>query len=430
MDLISLLENSKDNLFVTGNAGTGKSTLLREFVKRTRKQVVICAPTGVAAINAGGQTIHSMFKIPPRMINKSEALEIGLRQSNVVKRADIFILDEQGMIRADMMQNLHLILQTCRRNKLPFGGARIIGFGDLYQLPPIVGSSEREHFARDYETPYFFSSEIVQQHPFRVIELTTIFRQSDPVFIDILNGIRSGQASPETLKAINERLGADIHENSVTLCPYNQQVQEINQEMLDRLPGEHTAYKAVIEGDFSKGSYPNDETVFLKPGAQVMLLRNERADGDRLIWVNGTIAIVKQLFPDKVQVQIPRKGTHHIEFSEWESIRYEYAQGQLSHRVSGSFQQIPMKLAAAFSVHKSQGKTFDAVRIDMGRGAFDFGQTYVALSRCRTLEGISLTKPIRHADIMIDERIPEYLRRVREAGLMTEISQEFDARLA
>lgn len=430
MDLVSAIENSRENLFITGKAGTGKSTLLRQLIRNTQRNAVVCGPTGVAAINAGGQTIHSLFRIPPRMLNQDDVKQISFKQSQVVKKMDILVVDEIGMVRADMLHNLDKIMRFARGKPcLPFGGCQVVGFGDLYQLPPIITQQEREHFEREFESPYFFSAECVKEKPFQIIELMTVFRQTDEEFVEILNRIRSGESDDSDIARINSNVGKPLPGESIVICPYNQQVREINENMISKLPGQRTRFDARISGNFPSSAFPNDETVFLKPGAQVMILKNERRDDDKFLYVNGTIGVVESLGEDFAHVIIEGKKRHKIEFSEWDSIKYEYSGGRLQHSVVGTFSQIPLKAAAAFSIHKAQGKTFDKVRIDIGRGAFDFGQTYVGLSRCRSLDGLSLASPIKDSDVMVDDRIGEYLGISENSGKTIKISQEFDKRL-
>ncbi|MDD5194289.1 MAG: AAA family ATPase [Candidatus Omnitrophica bacterium] len=402
-----LLENTRDPIFVSGKAGTGKSTLLKYFRKNTSKNVVVLAPTGVAAINVSGQTIHSFFRFAPRLIQKDT---IHRRRNNkIIKKLDMVIIDEVSMVRADLMDGIDYALRINRdeMNK-PFGGAQVVFFGDLFQLPPVLEKEAQEILSQSYESPYFFNAKVFEQIKLRYIELTKIYRQSDAKFINILNQIRCKEHTEEELALLNERVRKKIPQNlahCVILTTTNHRANVINEERLKGLSTQAHNYEAVITGVFDVSAYPTESCLKLKVGAQVILIKN---DPDKR-WVNGTIAEISAVLPEHIEVLIG-ENTYEVPRVTWEKIQYEYndEQGKIEEQVIGTFEQYPLKLAWAITIHKSQGQTFDNVVIDLGYGAFTHGQVYVALSRCRALEGIILKRQVYESDIIFDERIYQF----------------------
>ncbi|MEZ4908074.1 MAG: AAA family ATPase [Saprospiraceae bacterium] len=415
-DALELMENSESSLFITGRAGTGKSTLLKLFKTTTKKNVVVLAPTGVAALNVGGQTIHSFFKFPPRLLEKSGINKLKYRK--LYTKLDIIVIDEISMVRADMLDNIDYFLQVNRGNPLPFGGVKMIFIGDLYQIPPVVKQGfEMQYLAERYETPYFFSSNVLSDRdfPLELLELHEIFRQEDKMFINLLESIRTNDVDFDILEQLNSRHIIDytLDDGYIILSSRNNQVNKINKDKIDALPYSNIYYQAEITGEFPESIFPTDAILTLKEGAQVMFIRNDTEKN----YVNGTIGTIKSLTPDKIMVEIASKNeTKTIEVAKetWDNIKYSFDdKDSISEDIVGTFKQYPLKLAWAITIHKSQGKTFDNVIIDMSAGAFTHGMTYVALSRCTSLEGIILKAPLKPSDIIVDENIVSYLETMR-----------------
>lgn len=412
-EILDKLERSRDHFFITGQAGTGKSTLLRLFQKTTRKNVVVTAPTGVAALQAGGQTIHSFFSFPPHLFGPGEVRKG--RFKKLYLKMDVLIIDEISMVRADILDRIDRFLQINRSNTRPFGGVQVVFFGDLFQLPPVLKREEAEILhSWGYDSPYFFSAKVLAP-PFlwETIELKEVFRQKDARFLRLLEEIRTNTADYDTLEALNQQVAPlqKLEDFQLVLAARNAKVDQINRHKLDQLPGPELFYTADVKGHFSASAYPTEPVLRLREGAQVMFIRNE-ADG---AYVNGTLGRVVTLHEKEVVVAIPgdtgREEIIKVEPTEWELIRYampEKANAPLKREVIGVFKQLPLRLAWAVTIHKSQGQTFDRVIVDLSGGMFEHGQLYVALSRCRTLEGITLSQPIRPQDIRVDERIAEF----------------------
>ncbi|MBT4922103.1 MAG: AAA family ATPase [Rickettsiales bacterium] len=412
-DVFNILENTSQHVFLSGKAGTGKSTFLEYFRKNTEKNVVVVAPTGVAAINVSGQTIHSFFKFKPWFTEPGTLPKIRADQRKIYRAIDILVIDEISMVRADLFDQIELFMRRFGKvSGAPFGGCQICIIGDMYQLPPIVTRQDSEVFYDYYETPYFFSSKTyqVEARQFVNINLTKIFRQSEGEFIDVLNKIRDGQLSSNELSWFNQKCGMrEMSEDSnpIILTATNYLADRTNQARLKSLPGEVFTYKGKAKGSFEKDEkrLPAALDLELKVGAQVMFLRN---DTDKR-WANGSIGIVSKLTAKIISIDIGGREVK-LEKEKWESIRYEFdeAQDKLVEEVIGSYEQYPLQLAWAVTIHKSQGQTFDDVIIDLGLGAFAFGQTYVALSRCRNLNGIYLKAPMKLTDIKVDERVVDF----------------------
>jgi ATP-dependent DNA helicase PIF1 len=412
---LDALEKTGQNLFITGKAGTGKSTLLQLFRNTTKKKVAILAPTGVAALNVQGQTIHSFFGFPPRIITPSEATRRVTRKDllRLYKNLEVLIIDEISMVRADMLDGMDKFLRINRENYLPFGGVQVVFFGDLFQLPPVVTRDpvEASYFTDFYESPYFFSAKIFQEPDFQLdmLELSKVYRQESRHFLRLLEAVRVNEIDYDDLEDLNERHQPDFNEMDgyITLCARNVTADRINQRELSQLQSPEFEFLATVKGQFDPGLYPTEAALRLKEGAQVMFVRN---DQEERRFVNGTIGKIIQLNQHTILVETEEYGgkKRNIEVPkiEWEIIRYRAsATGAIETEVAGSFTQYPLKLAWAITIHKSQGKTFDKLLIDLGGGAFEHGQLYVALSRCRTLEGIVLRHPIRSQDIITDERV-------------------------
>jgi ATP-dependent exoDNAse (exonuclease V) alpha subunit len=410
---LGYIQDGAGHLFVTGSAGTGKSTLLRYLGQQIAGQAVILAPTGLAAVNVGGQTIHSFFGFPPRLIRPEDIKRS--RNGRLMRRLKFLVIDEVSMVRSDLMWAIDQSLRVNRgRPREPFGGVRLLLFGDLHQLPPVVQEAEvAAHLESTYGGPFFFSVSALREGPgTMLLELREVFRQSDPELLRVLNHLREGEANEGDLAVLNQRVKPirTLFEGDpfVILTPTNAAAQRINLAYLEALAGEAKAYEAGITGDFSESAHPTDTTLVLKPGAKVILLRN---DPDKR-WVNGTIARISRLAERRVWIEIGG-SEHEVEPVSWENRRYAYDQSEqkIVESVAGSFKQLPLRLAWALTIHKSQGLTLDMVYIDLGRGSFAHGQTYVALSRCRSLQGLALARPLRPSDIVFDQAATEYRSR-------------------
>lgn len=406
------LEHSKDHIFISGRAGTGKSTLLKLFRSTSRKRIAVVAPTGVAALNVRGQTIHSFFKIPPRLLERRDLHKS--KNNSLYRNLEILIIDEISMVRADLFDVMDYHLQLNRGNSLPFGGIRVIMFGDLYQLPPVIASKfEREYLKSRYETQYFFSSLAYQslKTNLETIELNTVYRQNERHFINLLDSIRTKTIDREELEDINQRIidEKDKLDGTITLTTRNDIVRKINASELSNIEWPTISYSAKVNGQFDPRYYPTDLDLKLKKGSQIMLLKNDPLRR----YVNGTIGKIIELSENSIKVRVYKEDDEielEIEKAIWEMIRYSYDDGvkQVKSDVVGSFEQWPVRLAWAITIHKSQGKTFNRVFLDMGRGAFEYGQTYVALSRCTSMEGLQLKQAIKMSDIIVDERITDF----------------------
>ena len=401
---LQFLWRDEGHLFVTGSAGTGKSTLLRTLCQMLPDEKVIVAPTGLAAVQVGGQTIHSFFSLPPRLIQPQDIRRS--RNGAVMRRMKLLVIDEVSMVRSDLMAGIDMALRINRgRPNEPFGGVRLAMFGDLHQLPPVIQEAEvAAHLENTHGGPFFFShGALVEGVGTQRLELSHIFRQSDEVLIAILNRLRDGEIEGEELAALNERVHPirtlSEGEAYVILTPTNAAARRINLAYLEALPGAAKAFNAEISGTYSQSAHPTDTTLVLKPGAKVILLRN---DPDKR-WVNGTIARVSRLEEARVFIEVNEKE-HELEPVDWEQRRYAYDQTKekVVETVAGTFRQYPLRLAWALTIHKAQGLTLDKVYIDLGRGTFAHGQAYVALSRCRSLEGLTLARPLRPSDVLFD----------------------------
>lgn len=407
------IENSRDHIFVTGRAGTGKSTLLNHLSWNTEKQIVVCAPTGVAALNVMGQTIHSLFRLPTGVI-ADHTIDQNAEVKKLLNAIDTLVIDEVSMVNADLMDaNDRSLRQARARRHEPFGGVQVIMFGDPYQLPPVPPGDpeERAYYADNYRSLWFFDAKVWQETELNIVELAEIHRQKDDRFKSLLNGVRHGVVTAEMANELNEsgsRVPPD--DGIITLATTNAIVNRINATELGKLSGSPLRAVAEINGEFRKGAYPADETLELKPGAQVMFLRND-ADSR---WVNGTLGTVEKI-DGNVWVEVDGE-LHEVEPTSWERHKYTYAASTktLTKDVVAEFIQFPLRLAWAVTIHKSQGKTYDRAIVDLGNRAFSPGQTYVALSRITSIEGLYLTRPLRPSDVTIDDNVRRFMYTVRE----------------
>ncbi|MBP7795669.1 MAG: AAA family ATPase [Elusimicrobiales bacterium] len=408
-----IMEYSYDNLFLTGRAGTGKSTLLSYFKEKTSKKIVVLAPTGVAALNVGGQTIHSFFRFKPD-ITEDKIEKLSERVVNIYRKLDTIVIDEISMVRADLLDYIDIFLRRNLDKNRPFAGIQMIFIGDLYQLPPVVKKNEKEIFNERYKSHYFFDADVFKKLAFRFVELEKVYRQSDEDFIHILNKIRNNTITDDDLRILNKRTKERPSDEKymVYLTPLNRAAKEINEKKLTELSDEIQIFKAIINGNFKETDFPTDEELKLARGAQVMLLNNDSSGR----WVNGTIGIIIDfdIGDDGEEVVVIEKEDGDIVYvkpHKWEMFKYTYDEKKkkIGTETTGSFTQFPLRLAWAITIHKSQGKTFEKVLIDISSGIFAHGQTYVALSRCKSLEGIYLKSPLKKQHIIMDRRIINFL---------------------
>lgn len=404
-----MLEHSQENVFITGKAGTGKSTFLKYFRAHTQKKIAVVAPTGVAALNVAGQTIHSFFRLKPALI---QIKDIKPNRSRILKELDLLIIDEISMVRADIFDGIDQSLKLARNNKQPFGGVQVCVIGDLFQLPPIVAPQERGFFVQHYEAPFFFAANAFESAHFTTVQFNEVHRQKDDNFVRILNAIRSGLCDISELETLNARViqKATPAPGTLVLTTTNALADHINTTRLAQLPETPRLYDSRQSGDFGlkAGRLPAPEQLVLKIGAQVMFVKND-PEGR---WVNGTIGIVETLGAESVRVRVGEIA-YDVKPEKWKTIGYEFddVQNMIVEKPLGTYTQFPLMLAWAITIHKSQGKTLERVIIELGTGAFAPGQLYVALSRCKTLSGIALKKPVTHADIRCDEQVVEFMQR-------------------
>ncbi|MDD1597626.1 AAA family ATPase [Riemerella anatipestifer] len=436
-EVFQLIEHTNRNIFLTGKAGTGKTTFLNYFVKNTKKSHIVVAPTGIAAINAGGVTIHSMFGLPLRpFFPTTERIDSHLGNNipdlvkhfkyrssklKLLREVEIIIIDEVSMLRADVLDMMDFSLRHIRRNGLPFGGVQMLFIGDLYQLPPVV--RDEHSLQRYYTSPFFFSAHALRGIDLVTVELTKVYRQQDETFLNILNEIREGNLSEDNYEKLNSRYISDFDpkdETYVYLTSHNRMADSINRERLEALGGRSYFYRAEVRDDFNEHQYPNEEILELKVGAQVMFIRNDASPEKR--YFNGKLAEVTALDQDEIRVIIDGEDEEFtIKHELWEQKRYFLDKDKnIREEVLGSFKQYPIRLAWAVTIHKSQGLTFDRLIVDAGQ-SFASGQVYVALSRCRTLEGIVLKSQISKAVIFNDQRVAEFQKETNANDRISEI---------
>ena len=400
------ISHTENNYFITGKAGTGKSTLLQYINATLNKKCVLLAPTGRAAINIKGQTLHSFFYLDTGVLQPKDFKS---KNNKKIKNIDTFIIDEISMVRADVLDSINEIMKASLNSELPFGGKQVIMFGDPFQLPPVVPNNNqvRKYFNEYYDSPYFFDSNVYNEADILPVELTKVFRQTDKYLIDMLNRFRNDSYSNDDIDEINTRVSdLNLASNKIILTPYRKKAHEINTKGLLGLAGQEKYFRAKISGDIKLKNLPVPETLILKEGAKVMFVRNSK------FWVNGSLGVVEEIFRDEIIVN--KDGQlHSVEPEVWEEHRYIYNQdkGELERHVIGTFTQIPLILAWAITIHKSQGATISSVHIDLDRGSFDHGQTYVALSRTKEISDISLSQPIDKNDIKVDPRVKNFYLR-------------------
>ena len=428
---LQFINQTHRSVFLTGKAGTGKTTLLREIIQTTHKNCVVVAPTGIAALNAGGVTIHSMFQLPfggfipdnsSPHFSESTKFETkatlrrhfkmsGLKKS-VIRNMELLIIDEVSMLRADLLDAMDFMMQTVRKKSTPFGGVQVLYIGDLLQLPPVIRDEEWRTLKTYYKGKFFFHSHVIQQNPPLYIELSKIFRQTDDVFISILNNLRNNQISSEDIQNLNKYVNPnfDLKANKgyITLTTHNAKADAMNAQALEDLEGKLVVYKPSIVGDFPDKIFPVDEELKLKVGAQVMFVKNDLSFDKK--YFNGKMGIIKSLSNEEILVHFPEENTTiEVEKYEWENIRYKVDEftKEIEEEVLGTFVHYPIKLAWAITVHKSQGLTFDKAALDVSQ-VFLPGQAYVALSRLRSLNGLILLSPLRMNGISNDQDVMDY----------------------
>jgi hypothetical protein len=421
------IENTGTHLFLTGKAGTGKTTFLRKLKRESPKRMVVIAPTGIAAINAGGVTIHSFFQIPfaPYVPESSFTtngqatyrFRFGKEKINIIRSMDLLVIDEISMVRADLLDAVDEMLRRYRDRHKPFGGVQLLMIGDLQQLAPVVKDEEWQMLKKYYDTPYFFSSRALKQTEYCTIELKTVYRQSDGAFLDLLNRIRENHCDPQVLEALNRRYLPDFQprkeEGYIRLVTHNYQAQRINNYELEQLPGRSYAFRATIDGKFPEYSYPTDELLELKKGAQVMFVKNDSSGEHR--YYNGMIGEVTDLSADSIEVRAKDStAAFLLQEEEWANAKYvlDEESKEIVKDIEGTFRQFPLKLAWAITIHKSQGLTFERAIIDAS-SSFAHGQTYVALSRCKTLEGLVLSAPLSAKAVISDRAVDRFTEEAR-----------------
>ena len=418
------VEKTGKSVFLTGKAGTGKTTFLRKVVEESRKRVVVVAPTGIAAINAGGVTIHSFFQLPLHPFIPGAKIEskfaFSKEKRSIIKTMDLLIIDEISMVRSDLLDAVDSVLRRFRNRFKPFGGVQLLMIGDLQQLTPVITDEEFQLLAPYYSSPYFFGSRALSQIDYVTIELKEVYRQQDEAFISILNSVRCGRPSPDVIRALNQRYDPNFipssDEGYIRLTTHNNIANSYNEQQLDMIDEPIHCFDAVIDGNFPEYAYPTEARLELKVGAQVMFVKNDPSAERR--YFNGKIGVVTDFYEEYILVQCPGDDEKiAVEPLEWENCRYvinEQTQ-EMETEVVGIFKQYPLRLAWAITIHKSQGLTFDKAIIDAA-SSFASGQVYVALSRCRTLEGMVLATPLRQDAVITDHRVDDYIDGQEEAA--------------
>ncbi|MBI9064176.1 MAG: AAA family ATPase [Marinilabiliaceae bacterium] len=442
-DALRLIQHTNSSVFLTGRAGTGKSTFLRYICTHTHKKFVVVAPTGIAAINAGGVTIHSFFKVPFRPILPDDPdlstkdgrifdfLKYRKAHTKIIEEMDLLIIDEVSMVRSDLLDFVDRVLRVYTKNlNLPFGGKQLLMVGDVFQLEPVVKRDDWQILRRFYRSPYFFSARVFQKIPLVQIELKKVYRQNDPAFVNLLDRVRVNKAQTTDLTAINNRLNptfsAPIDEFFITLATRRNTVDYINDNKLDELEGKEFTFNGRIAGDFPESSLPTLKSLVLKENAQVMFVKNDMEKR----WYNGSLGRIEDIDEDGIYVRLENEEILLVEKEVWRNIRYKYDEKnkRIIEEELGSFSQYPLKLAWAITVHKSQGLTFDKVLLDFSGGAFAGGQLYVALSRCRTMEGIILKTKVTNRDVIVSKEVVSFSQNANNKVLIEGELKKAEAR--
>ncbi len=441
-DAWGLIQNTRRSVFLTGKAGTGKSTFLKYICETTQKKHVVLAPTGIAAVNVGGQTLHSFFKIPlkplvpddPDYANPArmrKMLRYTKDKVKLIRELDLIIIDEISMVRADVIDFIDRVLRVYSGNmREPFGGKQLLFVGDIFQLEPVVTPDTRDILRRYYKNFFFFSAQAFSKINLVPIELQKIYRQSDSDFISLLDRVRVNHPTPNDIARLNQRYNPDFKEEkgvfSMTLATRRDTVDAINDEHMQAIKSPERIYEGVIEGDFPENSLPTARLLSLKVGAQVIFIRNDKEKR----WCNGTIGKVAQLEDERVRVELEDGSEVFVQIEVWENMQYTYNEKEkkVEEKVLGSFAQIPIKPAWALTVHKSQGLTFNNVVLDFAGGAFSSGQTYVALSRCTSIDGITLLKPLNERDIIVNIAVVDFSKQFNNRHLIDSALEQEHAR--